>query len=72
LLDHFVNRKREGKLVRKQVRSIKSVRIDEILNVSKSQVDFELRVLVGKALLINKAYIRNKRDNRHYKVLKRE
>ncbi len=59
MLDHFVNRKRGGRLVGKQVRSIKSVKINEMLNVSKSGVDFKPYVLVKEAPLVNKAYIGN-------------
>jgi hypothetical protein len=44
LLDHFVNCKREGRLVGKQVRSSKSVKVNKVLHVSERGVDFELYI----------------------------
>jgi hypothetical protein len=44
LLDHFVNRKRERRLVGKQVRSSRSVRVNKVPHVPERGVDFELCV----------------------------
>ena len=50
------------------MKSIKSIKINKILNVLKSQVNFKLYILIKEALFINKAYIKDKRDNCYYKV----
>jgi hypothetical protein len=41
-----------------------------VLDVSKSQVDFKLRVLVREALTVSKAHFRDRRGSRYYKVPK--
>ena len=52
------------------MRSIRNIGIDEILNISKSRVDFEFRVSVGEVPPVSKVYIRDRRDNRYCEVLK--
>ena len=52
------------------MRSIRNIGINEILNISKSRVDFEFHIPVGKALSISKVYIRDRRNNYYYEILK--
>jgi hypothetical protein len=55
----LVDYKRERRLFGEQVRSVRSVGVNEMPHVLKRRVDFKLCVLVWKALPVSKMYIRD-------------
>jgi hypothetical protein len=55
----LVDYKRERRLFGEQVRSVRSVGVNEMPHVLKRGVDFKLCVPVWKALPVSKTYIRD-------------